>query len=109
MSFALFDQIRSEFTLVQQGVDGDVLALNTDRVQQRDHRLDLIRAFDFVLFLPRYGQGANFFWVWQALGWGPTTLLPCVLPPSPSMGLQDGFSLDGPSFIPCPGAVLHSL
>src|SRR2546421_659650 len=78
MSFALFDQIRSEFTLGQQGVDGDVLALNTDRVQQRDHRLDLIRAFDFVLFLPRYGQGANFFWVWQVLVWGPTTLITFV-------------------------------
>ena len=61
MRLALLDQIFGEFTLREQGVGGDVLAGNGDGLQQRDSRLNLVGAFDFVPAL--YGQGPHFFWV----------------------------------------------
>ena len=61
MRLALLDQIFGEFTLREQGVDGDVLAGDIDGRQQRDGHLNLVRAFDF--FPTFYGQGAHFFWV----------------------------------------------
>ena len=61
MRLALLDQIFGEFTLREQGVDGDVLARDIDGFQQGNSRLDLVRAFDF--FPTFYGQGADFFWV----------------------------------------------
>ena len=61
MRLALLDQILGEFTLGEQGIGGDVLARNIDGLQQRDGRLNLVGAFDFVPTF--YGQGAHFFWV----------------------------------------------
>ena len=47
VGLALPDQISSKFALGQQGIGREVLALKIDRLQQRDSRLDLVRAFDF--------------------------------------------------------------
>ena len=63
VSLALLDQVSSKFALRQQGIPTDILALNIDGLEQRDSRLDLVRAFDFFLSLILYGQGAHFFWV----------------------------------------------
>ena len=61
MSLAIRDQILGQFSLRQQGIGANILALDINALQQRDGRLDLVGAFDcFAIF---YGQGANFFWV----------------------------------------------
>src|SRR5438105_5629160 len=61
VGLALLDQVSSKFALRQQGIPTDILALNIDGLEQRDSRLDLVRAFDFFLSLILYGQGAHFF------------------------------------------------
>jgi hypothetical protein len=65
VSISLLDQILGQLTLRQQGIGADILALNIDRIQQRDSYFDFVRAFDFFAIF--YWQGANFFWVWQIL------------------------------------------
>ena len=61
MRLALSDQVFSQLALRQQGVGGNILALNVDGFQQRDGRLDLVGALEF--FAVFYWQGADFFWV----------------------------------------------
>ncbi len=63
VGLALLDQVSRQFALGQQGIGTDIFPLNIDGIQQRDRRLDLVRAFDLFLGLPLYGQGTDFFWV----------------------------------------------
>ena len=50
-----------QLALREEGIGGDVLALNVDAVEQRDEHPDLIGLLGF--FLAFYGQCADFFWV----------------------------------------------
>jgi hypothetical protein len=65
VSLSLCDQILGQLALGQQGIGANILALDIDGIQQWDGHLDFVRAFDFFAIF--YGQGANFFWVWQIL------------------------------------------
>ena len=60
MSFALANQIVSDFALGQQGIGGNLFALDIDGIQQRDGGLDFVGALNLLV---RYGQGTYFFWV----------------------------------------------
>ena len=53
--------IGPQFALRQQGIGGDVLALNIQSIQQRNEHPDFIGLLG--LFAARYGQSADFFWV----------------------------------------------
>ena len=55
------DDIGRQFALCQQGIGGDVLALNVQGIQQRHEHPDFIGLLDLVA--ARYGQGPDFFWV----------------------------------------------
>ena len=50
-----------QLALREEGIGGDVRALNVDTVEQRDKHSDLIGLLGF--FLSFYGQGTDFFWV----------------------------------------------
>ena len=52
-----------ELALGQQGVGGDGLAGDVEGFQERDDHPDLVGLLDLVAAV--YGQGADFFWVWQ--------------------------------------------
>jgi hypothetical protein len=58
MSFTVFDQIVGDLALGQQGIGGNIFALNIDGVKQRDGGFDFVGAFDFVIL---YGQGRLLF------------------------------------------------
>ena len=53
--------IGRQFALRQQGIGGDVLALNVESIQQRNEHPDFIGLLGF--FATRYGQSTDFFWV----------------------------------------------
>lgn len=63
MRLALPHHVFGQLTLRQHGIRTDVFALHLDGIEQRDGHLDLVRAFEFVPLVIRYGQGANFFCV----------------------------------------------
>lgn len=50
-----------EFSLCQQGICGNVFALQIDGIEQGDGHSDFVGALEF--FIAFYGQGADFFWV----------------------------------------------
>ena len=54
-------QMGRQFALCQQGIGGDVLALDIECVQQRNEHPDFIGLFGFLAAC--YGQGTDFFWV----------------------------------------------
>jgi hypothetical protein len=58
---SLQHQIVGERALGQQGIGGDVFVVDIDGVEQRDGGLDFIGLLG--LFIARYRQGADFFWV----------------------------------------------
>ena len=58
---SLHHQIVGECALGQQGIGGDILAGDVEGVEQRDGGLDFIDLLG--LFIARYRQGADFFWV----------------------------------------------
>ena len=60
MSFTLADQIVGDLALGQQGIGGNLFALDIDGIQQRDGGLDFVGALNLLV---RYGQGTYFFWV----------------------------------------------
>lgn len=64
-------EVGGERALGQQGVGGDGLAGDVQRLENRDDHPDLMGLLDFVVAV--YGQGADFFWVWQVWLWWPTT------------------------------------
>jgi hypothetical protein len=55
------EEVVSELALGQQGVSGDRLTGDIQRLKDRDDHPDLIGLLDFVAAL--YGQGTDFFWV----------------------------------------------
>ena len=57
----VFEEVVGERALGQQGVGGDRLAGDVERLKDRDDHPDLIGLLDFVAAV--YGQGADFFWV----------------------------------------------
>jgi hypothetical protein len=61
MGVSLRHQIVGERALGQSGIGGDVLVVEVDGVEQRDGGLDFIGLFG--LFIARYRQGTDFFWV----------------------------------------------
>jgi hypothetical protein len=60
MSFTLAEQILGDLALGQQGIGGNLFALDIDGIQQRDGGLDFVGALNLLV---RYGQGTYFFWV----------------------------------------------
>jgi hypothetical protein len=60
MSFTLANQIVGDLALGQQGIGGNLFALDIDGIQQRDGGLDFVGALNLLV---RYGQGTYFFWV----------------------------------------------
>ena len=65
------DQVFGELALGQQRVGGDGLAGDVEGFQQRDDPPDLVGLLDLIG--AAYGQGADFFLVWQIWVWWPTT------------------------------------
>lgn len=61
VGLSLHHQIVGECALGQQGIGGDVFVVDVDGVEQRDGGLDFIGLLG--LFIARYRQGADFFWV----------------------------------------------
>lgn len=82
----VLDQVGGELALGQQGVGGEGLAGDVEGFQQWDDHLDLVGLID--LLATAYGQGADFFWVWQVWLWWPTTPRMWVWRPSASMALH---------------------
>lgn len=60
MSFTVPDQIVGDLALSQQGIGGNIFALNIDGIKKRDDGLDFVGALNLLV---GYGQGAYFFWV----------------------------------------------
>jgi hypothetical protein len=60
MSFTLADQIVGDLALGQQGIGGNIFALNIDGIQKRDGGLDFVCAFNLLV---GYRKGSYFFWV----------------------------------------------
>jgi hypothetical protein len=50
-----------DVALGQQGIGGNIFALDIDGIQQRDGGFDFVGALEFIA--SRYGQGCHFFWV----------------------------------------------
>jgi len=59
MGLPVVDQIRGERALSQQGIGGDILAVNLDGIEQRRGHRNLVGALALVGAL--YGQGPDFF------------------------------------------------
>lgn len=78
--------IAGQFALGQQGIGGDVLSLNVDAIKKRHEHTDFIGLLGLVAV--RYGQSADFFWVWHKPVSCPTTLMMCVCRPFSSMALH---------------------
>jgi hypothetical protein len=60
MAFTFADDIVGDFALIEQGIGGNIFALNIDGIQQRDGGFDFIGAFNILV---GYRQGTYFFWV----------------------------------------------
>ena len=60
MRVALLDQIIGDLMLGQEGIGGNIFALNIDGIQKRDGGLDFVGAFNLLV---GYRQGPYFFWV----------------------------------------------
>jgi len=56
----LVDQVCGDLALSQQGIGGNVFALNIYGIKKRDGGLDFVGALDGLVV---YRQGAYFFWV----------------------------------------------
>jgi hypothetical protein len=54
------DEVLRDLPLGEQGIRGDVLALDVDGVKKRDGRFDLVGPFGFFIGYP---QTPYFFWV----------------------------------------------
>ena len=61
MSFTIPDHIVGDRALGQEGIGGDIFALNIDGIKERDGGFDFVGAFEF--FTALYGEGIDFFWV----------------------------------------------
>ena len=61
MGVALADHVIGDLALGQQGIGGNIFALDIDGIQQRDGGFDFVGALELIA--SRYGQGADFFWV----------------------------------------------
>ena len=61
MGVTLADQVVGDVALGQQGIGGNIFALDIDGIQQRDGGFDFVGALELIA--SRYGQGADFFWV----------------------------------------------
>jgi hypothetical protein len=59
---AALDQVSGQLALGQQGVGGDLLVFDVDRVEQRNGGSDFVGLFD-RFGIAVYRQGADFFWV----------------------------------------------
>ena len=57
----VFQEILGEFALGEQGIGGDRLAGDIQRLKDRDDHPDLIGLLELISAV--YGQGADFFWV----------------------------------------------
>jgi hypothetical protein len=60
MGLTLPDHIVGDFALVQQGITGNIFALNIDGIQQWNGGFDFVGTFNLLV---GYGQGTYFFWV----------------------------------------------
>ncbi|MGH8475273.1 MAG: hypothetical protein ACRER2_05795 [Methylococcales bacterium] len=67
----MVEQIVGQLALGEQGVGRDGLAGQVEGPEERDDHPDLVGLLGLVA--PVYGQGTDFFWVWQILVWWPTT------------------------------------
>jgi len=65
MSVPVLNQIFGELALCQEGICGNIFAFDIDGLKQWDGGFDFIGALEFLAAF--YREGANFFWVWQAL------------------------------------------
>ena len=59
MGLTFSDQVVGELALGQEGIGGNVFALDIDGIKERDGHLDLVGVLD--LFITFYGQEATFF------------------------------------------------
>ena len=59
MSVAFADQVVGDLALGQQGIGGNIFALDIDGIQQRDGGFDFVGALEFFRIF--YGQGTTFF------------------------------------------------
>jgi hypothetical protein len=57
ISFLLSDQIVGDLALGQEGIGGNIFALNIDGIKQRDGGLDFVGAFNLLVGC---GQGTYF-------------------------------------------------
>jgi hypothetical protein len=85
--------------IASRGVGGDRLAGDVEGLQERDDHPDLVGLFEFVAAV--YGQGADFFWLWQVWLWWPTTPRMWAWRASASMALHMVFTLDGQPLVGC--------
>ncbi len=60
MSSSVYDYIVGDFVLGQQGIGGNIFALNIYGIKQRDGGLDFVGTFGFLI---GYWQATYFFWV----------------------------------------------
>jgi hypothetical protein len=65
MGVTILNQIVCDLALGQEGICGNIFAFDIDGLKQWDGGLDFVGAFEFLAAF--YREGANFFWVWQAL------------------------------------------
>jgi len=61
MGVALADHVIGDLPLGQQGIGGNIFALDIDGIQQRDGGFDFVGALELIAVF--YGQGTDFFWV----------------------------------------------
>jgi hypothetical protein len=55
----LLNQVVGDMALGQEGIGGDILALDIDGIKEGDSRFDLVSAFE--IFSPFYREGPHFF------------------------------------------------
>jgi len=60
MRLSLLNQIAGKLALCQQGIGGNLLALDINILKQRNYHLNLVGLFDFFIAFSRHG--AYFFW-----------------------------------------------
>jgi hypothetical protein len=60
MSVTVPDQIVGDRALGQEGIGGNIFALNIDGIKKRDGGFDFVGAFNLLV---GHGQGTYFFWV----------------------------------------------
>ena len=66
MGFAR-DRVSGQLALSQQGIGGEGFVGDVEGFKNGDDPPDLVGLFDVVTLA--YGQGADFFWVWQIRVW----------------------------------------